>query len=256
MTDIFLAWSDAGYKTFQDYPWDEAPVNLLVSYAYIKNWNRRQDEEVYYPRKTMLDSGAFTVWQTGGEVDYDALCAEIQTGRWDEAVALDAINDPEGSIRTADRMRNEGIEVMPVFHIGEPWSVLEHYCTYHSKVGLSCRFGEPPRVSMKWLEQCYARAYPHLFHSFGWTSKKALTEFPFASADSSTWVMSALAWGHWKSYDYQIKTRGAYNVRGEIELYRELERKLCQKWKNELSPLLEKRSLILKAWKDSLPQKQ
>jgi hypothetical protein len=138
----------------------------------------------------MLDSGAFTAYHQGSAIDLEALIAEGVSGRWDEVVALDVIGDPDGSIANAERMRAAGCVATPVFHIGDPWEHLEHYVEHWPKVGLSCRFGEPKRESLRFYEQCFARGWPAKFHSFGWVHRDVLIRFPFASADAATWIVA------------------------------------------------------------------
>lgn len=189
MTEIvFAAPNVQADAALAAWDWDARPLHLLASFAYPVIMERA----LGYPAASrMLDSGAFTAYHLGKEIDLDALIAEAKSDRWDEVVALDVIGDAEASYENAVAMRDAGCCAMPVFHIGEPWDLLEDYLRGWHRVGLSCRFGEPQKESLRFYEQCFARGWPHSFHSFGWVDRDALIRFPFASADAATWVVAA-----------------------------------------------------------------
>jgi hypothetical protein len=190
------------------------------------------------PPRTMLDSGAFSAWNSGQEIDIDALTEETKNPYWHESVALDVIGDHLLSLRNARYMRLNGSHAMPVFHFGEPWTLLKTYCEEFPKVGLSCLFGEPRRESFRFLDQCFARAWPHRFHSFGWTGEDVLMRFPFESADSCSWNIKPARYGQWASVGgRRLGIRGTRDMRAEIEPYLDLQKKLEFVWKKELASL-------------------
>ena len=54
--------------------------------------------------------------------------------------------------------RDAGIpRLMPVFHQGEPWSLLEEYCAASEYVGLG--FQRPIRNDAEWLDGCFSRIH-------------------------------------------------------------------------------------------------
>lgn len=239
MTALYLAWSPSGEarETFRSLAADPtAPaINLLVSYVYLSKYDASPVDRQVKTALTMLDSGAFSAWKSGKVIDLDALIAETQTGRWGEAVALDVIGDPTASLANALRMKQAGSPAYPVFHYGEPWEVLAEYRRQFPKVGLSCRFGEPVGASTRWVEQCFARAWPYPFHSFGWVSDVVLLRFPFHSADTASWNTPPSAWGSWRAFG-KMSVRGTKNLRAEIDSYLRLQRTLAARWAKELSP--------------------
>lgn len=183
MTDIYLAWSTSVNSALVALDDSEVSrLNLLVTFVSMDKWLKCPAKDRQFA-KTMLDSGAFSAYNSGDVVDIAELEAEVATGKWDESVALDVIGDAEASLCNAQRMAPLGS--MPVFHIGDPWAHLAEYVAIAQKVGLSCRFGESTPESVRWLEQCFARAWPHQFHSFGAIALPFLSRFPFCSADES-----------------------------------------------------------------------
>lgn len=243
MTALFFAWNGNSWanKTLVEWDWEAKPLHVLVSYAYLRGY-RKASVDYGRPLSTMLDSGAFTAWKSGKTVDIDALIEECKSGGWDECVALDVIGDSEGSVRNSHYMRNAGVNVIPVFHYGEPWEVLEEYCEHFGHVGLSCRFGEPVKKSIAWVEQCFARKWPHLFHSFGWVDMRILERVPFDTADAATWQMGPTAFGNWKSFGGRrlgVRCNNESNLRlsSEIEFYLDWQQRLEDRWAKQLKPL-------------------
>lgn len=229
MTDIYCAFSVTGKPTFRYMAERGMKCNLLVSYYYLRDYER--SEAKVCGAKLMLDSGAFSAWKSGKSIDIDKLIEETLNPRWGDTVSLDVIGDAEASARNCEYMRSRGSKAYPVFHIGDPWSLLDQYCSIYPKLGLSCRFGEAHVQSMRWLEQCFRRCWPHLFHSFGWVKEDMLMEFPFHSADTSSWINGRL-FGNWKGLGaHKMKVPGSKALLvADMEFYAKLERRLKEKW--------------------------
>src|SRR6266849_974917 len=189
ITQIFLAMFpriDQHEQTLGQWDWVNKPLNILVTFPYVRFW--LENSRGMTPRATILDSGAYSAWKGGIEIDFDALCEEAKKPCWDEVVALDVIGDAQKSLENSLKMRDRVLTVMPVFHFGEPWEILQEYKKNFLRIGLSCRFGEPKKDSFRWLDQCFSRAYPHRFHSFGWVARDMLLQYPFVTADTSSWA--------------------------------------------------------------------
>lgn len=246
MTTLYLAGPTGPViEAVRRWDWETRPMSVLVSFAYLKEWARVRP---YFraPKSLMLDSGAYTAYQLGRAIDHDALLAEMARPEWTEAVGLDVIGDWQGSKRNAEYALARGAQKgMPVFHIGDPWDLLAWYCDRFPKVGLSCRFGEPIGDSIRFYGQCFARHWPHRFHSFGWIDEKALFTYPFHSADAATWVLAAT-----KFKNMATKKRGvavqqhvsveghenrAHLLTGHMESMWSREQSLQQRWCGELA---------------------
>ena len=243
-TQLFLAAcsnSEVLKQTFDDWDWVARPLNILVTFPFVKLW-RRACQPHWATKATMLDSGAYSAWKSGEVIDFDKLCTEARDGGWNEAVGLDVIGDPVASAKNCQLMKARGLSVMPVFHFGDPWHLLAEYCSEYQRVGLSCRFGEPHAQSMRWLEQCFARAYPARFHSFGWVKREMLLTVPFATADTASWH-SGVRFGHSKfmrGLKIPRKSQApdptrAYDLRYDVMNYLRLEEEVQDKWRKELA---------------------
>ena len=196
MTTVYVAVS--GRLTPLDaWDWSKFQHSVLVSFHYrntVKHVKARVHEGKWRPANLLLDSGAYSAYNAGATIDIDALCAETKDPIYSESVGLDVIGSHEGSKKNAKYMKERGSPAMPVFHIGDPWELLDYYCQGWEKVGLSCLFGEKAKESLKFYDQCFARVWPHKFHSFGWTKRDMLLRYPFHSADSSSWASAARAY--------------------------------------------------------------
>lgn len=220
---------------------------LLVSFAYFRNFARERAAFQY--RDYMLDSGAFTAWNLGKPIvlgDFIAACRQLRATdpRLSEIIALDVIGSGRGSLENWIAMNAAGIESIPVFHIGDDWSILAEYQARGArKIGLSCRFGEPMAVSHQFYEQAFARAWPQRFHSFGWCVGDVLQRYPFDSADASTWKLAPNRFNTFHSLGgtqfrgrREDRKKIAYHFRCEVARYLDMERGLALKW----GPLFQK----------------
>ena len=248
MTAIYLATGSNPAEVATLRAWDNEtkPLHILVSYVYLERWRKFQAKYPIKTKTTKLDSGAYSAWNAGKTIDIFDLIRESKTGGWTESVALDVIGDAEGSVRNSMIMKAMGSNAYPVFHYGDPWEHLLFYKENFAKVGLSCRFGEAEKDSLKWLDKCYAKAWPYKFHSFGWTKEEVLYRYPFHSADSSSWATTPSMYGRWKYMGSRRKVIGTsqgiiplrgtkvQDYRAEVAFFYNMEIMLRERWQKEL----------------------
>lgn len=213
---------------------------LLISFYYLKVFLEKQDQYAY--RDWMMDSGAFSAYNSGGFIDiheYIDTCHKLREtdSTLAEIIALDVIGSGEGSLKNAWYMKEQGVEAMPVFHIGEDWDILLEYAKHWDKVGLSCRFGEPVKKSYAFYDGCFARIWPKKCHSFGWVDEKMLMKYPFHSSDSSSWEVGPVGFGNWKYFGKMSVKGSEQNLRSQVEWYLAMEERLRFRWKREMALL-------------------
>ena len=224
-------------------PLDEAP-GLLVSYAYLRGWDGKQENFVY--TDWMLDSGAFSAHNRGTKLDLDAyigVCKRLMATdpTLAEIIALDVVGDWRATVRNAEKMWAAGIPAIPTYHYSEPEDVLRGFGRDYPKVaigGMSILRGSTKR---EWAEQCFARLWPKAIHGFGVTDVRICTSLPWSSVDSATWCLRPCRYGQWRSFGSNKKPvaiRGAsHNLRPEIAWYAKLERQMRAHWHEELEKL-------------------
>lgn len=203
--------------------------NILEAWPKLKN-----DEKLYEwlvetrdtDRFMLLDSGVFSTWTLGDEVDIDAYAEYIRQGIIDNAftaaVGVDVIPGEYGRVPTEKEViasseqgwnnfmtlvEDKGLpadKIVHVFHQGEPFSWLEKLMAYNDKliaegkeglyIGLSPANDRTTKQKILWLERCM----PFItakdgsarvkWHGFGVTSFDILRRYPWYTADSTSWM--------------------------------------------------------------------
>ncbi len=145
------------------------------------------------------DSGAYSAWSTGAQIDVEDYATWLH--RWGHLIGtranLDVIGDRAGTARNQEILTGHGLNVLPVFHLGEPFRVLESLCEAHDYVALG---GLVPYLAggkgnsnrshlMAWMVKAHliARKRGAVLHAFGCTGSLFLWNLPFYSADSSSY---------------------------------------------------------------------
>lgn len=173
--------------------------NYLESYHYIHR-QRQVDRIRAEGIKVFLDSGAFSAFTQGVEIDIGEYCDYIHKN--DDIIlfpsVLDAIGDAEGTWKNQEEMERRGTNPLPCFHYGEPLDLLRHYVANYDYITIG---GMVPisTVQLKvWLDDiwrdilCDASGTPKTkVHGFGLTSLPLMMRYPWYSVDSSTWVQWA-----------------------------------------------------------------
>lgn len=202
----------------------------LISYIYFRRLLESKHKRGY--RSWVLDSGAYTALNTGKSIDLNAYidaCLSLQQGpeQPKHIFALDVIGDPEASLRNAETMWQQGVEAIPTFHHGSNFTYLEHLVRNYAKIAIGGLVARAEGVGLKltytarrkFLDQCFARAWPKWIHGFGCTDSRLLLNLPFASVDSVTWCYQTRRFGKIVGYCYgekQLKApRGSKDIRGQ-----------------------------------------
>ena len=163
--------------------------------ALLKRW-----KSVVPDIKFMLDCGAFSAWRNGFEIDVQMYIEFIKSygSYWESIVALDKINNPEGTLENCEIMRKSGIEnAIPVYHVGEPDKFLVTYTSLSDYVGFSPPFGLKGDTCIDvYQAQLYnvdgSVRFPDIkFHGFGVGAPIFFQVYPWYSCDSSTSDISA-----------------------------------------------------------------
>lgn len=173
-------------------------------------------------RKLFIDSGAFTSWTKGIDVDVDAYIDYINS--LDSEITLcaqvDCIPGTFGTPRTSDEIREAPIKswenylymkdkivsrdkLIPIFHQEESFEHLKNMLEYRHNDGSKIKYiGVSPANdrSQKDKEDFIAKSFDIIKHSsnpevkthaFGMTNLEILKKYPYTSADSTRWKMLA-----------------------------------------------------------------
>lgn len=174
--------------------WPDAP-RYLLSYAYA---DKMTDFGAYAGADVVIDSGAFTAYNSGKAIDLDRYIDWLRGHR--KAIrfgfALDVIGDHAASARNYDRMREAlgtAVQVVPTWHIGSPWPELERLCREadYVSIGGAVPFFRQQTMLMRHLIRAHkvAREHGTSLHGLGLTGQDVMNRLPWASVDSSSWTM-------------------------------------------------------------------
>lgn len=216
---------------------------LLVAYPYLDKFLK--NKHLYYYRDWVMDSGAFSAYNSGITIildDYIAICKEMLSQHKDltEIYSLDDIKDWRKTKKNTEEMWRRGVEAIPCFHFGEPWDVLKGYARDYPKIALGGIAKVNKVVKKKWTEQCFARVWPKKIHGFAYGTETIMKTFPFHSTDATNWELRPRKFGLYDSFGIgsRIPVRGGVrNLRPEIERYLEIENECRKLWTKEMKVL-------------------
>lgn len=172
--------------------------------------------------KVFVDSGAFSAWSRGKEIDVDEYINYVNTNTNELTLFASVDNIPGELTRTPtlkekqqspilswenylymrERVKDKD-KLLPVFHIGEDFKYLNNICNvildgkHIPYIALGGTVGIKDRkVKENWYKQCFRvikdSKNPNVkVHAFGMTSLNILENFPFTSADSTSWLMTS-----------------------------------------------------------------
>lgn len=191
---------------------------FLESYAYLqkgKATKQIKKDKV----KIFLDSGAYTASTQGKEIDlgaYIEYCHE-HADIIEMPAVLDELATAKGikengltkeiarcvkkTFWNLQEMERRGVKnVLPAYHFLEEEEVLKYYAGNYPYIAIGGLVGKSTKQLLMWLDRIWtnyllnADGTPKLkVHGFGITSLPAMTRYPWASVDSSTWVQWAAA---------------------------------------------------------------
>ena len=169
-----------------------------------------------------LDSGAFSAWSQGVNIDIDEYIAFIKEHEkyLDVYAVLDSIGDPALTLKNQQYMESKGVNPLPCFHYGEDISYLEHYLANYDYIAFGGMVPISTPELLAWLDPifkdyiCDKDGMPRIkVHGFGITSLPLLLRYPWYSVDSTSWVMT----GRFGSVFVPKRRNGKY-VYNEIAL--------------------------------------
>lgn len=242
MTDVRLAYGNAGRTTLQlSDNFDPRPA-LLASFYYLSEFERHK-QSLHY-RDWMMDSGAFSAYNCGAVIDlaaYIDACIERQAADplLTEIIALDVVGDWRATIRNTERMWKAGIRAIPTYHYGEPECALKAIAAEYDKIALGGMSVLRGKDKLIWGEQCFARVWPKRVHGFALTEERILMRLPFHSVDATTWLLQPKAYGrfYYSKKNLHLKVKGITDLRGQVDHFMQMERRLKQRWANDLAAL-------------------
>lgn len=198
--------------------------------------------------KLFIDSGAFTAWTKGIDVDVDAyieyinslddkitICAQVDcipgkfgVARTKKEISESPIKSWENYIYMKDKLKSRD-KLIPIFHQEESYEHLERMLEYRHEDGKPIQYiGISPNNdrSQRDKEEFIAKSFsiikkssnPNVkTHAFGMTNLSILERYPYTSADSTSWKMSAAFGSIMTKYGNMLVSKEQLNNKKHIE---------------------------------------
>lgn len=148
-----------------------------------------------------LDSGAFSAYSKGVEIDIDEYAEFIRENQHilTAYANLDVIGDPVATWKNQRYLENLGLNPVPTFHYGENVKWLKKYIKRgYDHIALGGMVPIGTSALRKWLDKIWlkylldAKGNPTIkIHGFGMTVFSLMFRYPWYSIDSTTWVLQA-----------------------------------------------------------------
>jgi hypothetical protein len=170
-------------------------LRILLSYHYYRDTDLFELFGKYFAQPwpdVFLDSGAYSAESQGAVIDIGAYAEWVNhhIGLASAYANLDVIGDANGTERNQRELERRGLSPLPVFHTGEPWSVLERLCDEYPYVALGGMVGKAKQRDRlrAWIAKAFSVAGDRtVFHGFGLTVWDLMRDFSWYSVDSSSW---------------------------------------------------------------------
>jgi hypothetical protein len=204
--------------------------HLMLSFHYRNFYTKKQVTRFrQLGLHLFLDSGAFTAWNKGIEIDIDEYIQYIKDNYIGKYIVLDVIGDPEKTYFNLNYMKEKGLMPVPVFHIDSDIKYLKRLVDDGYKyICLGGSVGRNRKKREEFFSMCF-NEFPNVyFHGLGMTDPKLMLKYPWFSIDSTTWLngrkyckLSTMDGQIDLPKDMPIQERLALNVK----FFRDLERK-------------------------------
>lgn len=165
------------------------PLVLYSYHYYKKHPDKVKAAETEEGIRAFVDSGAFSAWTKGVEIDIDEYARWLIDVKPDMYATLDAIGDPIKTLENTKYLETEyNLNPLPVFHMKTEVKYLYPLLEYD----YICLGGMVKSQGLEsWLDRVWSiilKEKPNLkVHGFGLTGT-IIKKYPFYSVDSSSWA--------------------------------------------------------------------
>ena len=173
--------------------------HVLESYHYVHK-QKFVDKIRNDGCKIFLDSGAFSAFTKGVEIDITGYCDYIKKNAdiIEIASVMDGIGDPQKTYDNQMEMERQGTRPLPCFHYGEDERYLEWYIENYDHITLGGMVPISNKQLYFWLDRIWDKYLTDSsgkaklkVHGFGLTVRPLMERYPWYSVDSSSWVQAA-----------------------------------------------------------------
>jgi hypothetical protein len=166
---------------------------ILISMANGEKKIPKVPEHFKSGYELIIDSGAFTYQKKKGITLSDWIIKASGLNKYgSELIALDVIGDPASSYENYMAIKRDLPAVLPTFHVGSDITYLDKYLQHTQRIAIGGMVPYKSEIEKlrDFLNEVFSRfdlkTLPK-FHAFGYFSQPILENYPWYSADASTW---------------------------------------------------------------------
>lgn len=204
---VYLAGERELISADSDYSWSKVLKRKLFSYYYhgAKKGNkvtREVHETMTITKDLFLDSGAFSAYTKGAELEIDSYAEYIHSEDiWTCISNLDDIRgDSQLTYDNQKALESLGCGICPVYHTREDPKWLTKYLDEgYEYIFIGGMVNESSKFLKGWLDDIWEHyltnpdGTPRVkLHGFGLTTIDLMFRYPWYSVDSSTWLMTGI----------------------------------------------------------------
>lgn len=182
-------------------------LNILIAYPYFTKHELEALKRIHnLDYKLIIDSGAFSVWNSGKIITLDQYCDFLKDIKSKikiyKAVQLDVFGNPKQTLINYKKMLDRGFtDIMPVFTRGDTLEVLEYLYTKTDYIMFGgIVIGGQNRNYIKWFQD---QNKGRKSHWLGFCTSDYLKYFKPYSCDGSTGLTNLSRFGRIDLFDFK-----------------------------------------------------
>jgi hypothetical protein len=185
---LYFVVNEASFKFFRN----SEIKRFLICYYYSKDIYLKHLFRGFKLDDLFLDSGGFEALKNGAKIDVKQYVQYVK--RNSDMLTVYANLDSEDigeSAGNLEFMEQEGLKPIPVWHATEPIDLFEKMSEKYPYVAVGgVEYGANKEITERITREIFpiAERNKTKIHSFGMTFVHLLRDYPFYSADSSTWT--------------------------------------------------------------------
>jgi len=166
-------------------------LNILLSFPYVDDGVIRAMGSAPDNVRILLDSGAFTAWKAGTEIDFDAYIAFLKDPPFPiwRYMTLDVVGDPTRTEANTKRLRDAGLNPIPIFTRGDSIDRIDEMYLDSDLVALGGLVGT--RGNTGFVRGVMRHIGDRRVHWLGFTRHQFLCYYRPYSVDAANWQSAA-----------------------------------------------------------------
>lgn len=181
----------SGNKKRLEYLNKYGATRLMLSFADKKYYTRQMERFKDLGFDIFCDSGAFSTWKMGYNINIDDYCNFIKENNITKYIVLDCIGNAHNTAENQKYMEIKNFNPIPVFHYQSCLDELQKIIDMGYKyICLGGSVGQTRNDKMKFFHNIYSKYNNINFHGLGISDIEIIKKFPFSSVDSTTWLIA------------------------------------------------------------------